>query len=305
MKNKRGFTLIEMIVTIALILLLTTVFTSSLVTYITKSQSVSSKVDSHLSSYSDAKNVVDSLGNRGLVSPAAVTTYKVTFKLMTNTGTPDERVVSDILSGGSAAPPPTPNYPGFAFDHWEGTYTNVTKDEVVNARYKAVTAPAQFNVTFTYKDSTGAAATPVTVTVTSGGDATPPTTTGYPGFVFDGWDDTYTNVTSSKTINAKYKAIISAPVPVLNTKFVSNPGWGGYKYACNATIPKWTVSTYVTITLPAGAVATAWYQCTIVSQTNGVVIVKVPANNTEPSFFVNYSGASVFTGVVTNIVAAP
>ena len=301
MKNKRAFTLIEMIVTIALILLLTTVFTSSLVTYITKSQSVSNKVDSHLSSYNDAKNSVDGLGNRGLVSPAAVTTYKITFKFMTNAGTPDEQVVPDILSGGSATPPTTTGYPGFAFDYWEGTYTNVISDHDVTAHYKAVTVPAQYNVTFTYRDSTGAAATPVTVQVTSGGNATPPITTGYPGYVFDYWEGTYTNVISTQTVNAHYKAI--TPYSSLTKSSDQNiRSWGGaYDYRSTLLFPASSKIQYLTVYIPAGAVLTGDNRILSITITGAnTAVLEIKKNNGGAIVDVKYAG-SVYSLVIIGV----
>ena len=288
MNNKKAFTLIEMMLTIGIIVILSSVLTSSVSSYVGKAQSASLGVESRQNKYEAAKSSVNALSGVTAAPEEVVVvpvTYTVIFNYKDSAGLAAS-ITRTVSSGGTATLPDSSAYAGYAgstFSKWIGTYTNVTSNQTVNAEY-ITAAVSTYTVTFNYKDSTGAAAPANVQNVTSGGSATPPPTTGYAGYTFDSWDGIYTNITSNQTVNAVYKAIPSAPVPVPNTKFVIQSGWSGYTYACKATIPKWTVSTYVTITLPAGAVAAAWYQCTIVSQTNGVVVVKVSDNNTGLAF---------------------
>lgn len=314
MNNKKAFTLIEMMVSIGIIIILSSVFTASLTNYIGKANSASNGVESHQNKYEDAKTSVKALG--GVTAAVAVVvvvpgTYTVSFN---SQGGSTVGSFSGVPENTTITAPSSPTWTGHSFVAWYkesecNTAWNFGSDTVTGnvtlfAKWNTSAPAATFKVTFNYKTNTGLD-THSDITVAPGGSATPPTTPDYAGNTFDYWVGTYTNVTSDQPVTAKYKATTSAPVPVMYTSVSYESGWGGYTYACKAKIPNWTVPTYVTITLPAGAVAEAWYQCTIVSQTNGVVIVKVDANNTGPAIFVKYSEGSVFTPVVTNIVAAP
>ena len=65
------------------------------------------------------------------------TSYTVTFKDYNGTELKRETVVR----GGSATPPANPSRGGYSFDGWEGTYTNVTANVTVTAKYTQKTNP--------------------------------------------------------------------------------------------------------------------------------------------------------------------
>jgi uncharacterized repeat protein (TIGR02543 family) len=101
-----------------------------------------------------------------------------------------------VESGGNATPPLAPPKEGWTFVEWEGDCTNITGDTTVTAKYQEKT------YTVTFVDDAGNSSTQ---TVTHGQDATPPTATPKDGYDFIEWDVDYRNVTSDKTITAKYQ----------------------------------------------------------------------------------------------------
>ncbi len=160
-----------------------------------------------------------------------------------------------VDSGADATAPENPTREGYRFDGWDGTYTAVTSDVTVTAKYvrqftirfvdydgteistqtldegaavKVPENPTRENYRFIGWDKTIVTATEdVTVTaqyirrytvvfvdhddtvlktevVDSGTDATAPENPTREGYRFDGWDGTYTAVTSDVTVTAKY-----------------------------------------------------------------------------------------------------
>jgi uncharacterized repeat protein (TIGR02543 family) len=107
------------------------------------------------------------------------------------------------LSGRDAVPPPNPTKDGYDFDGWDGDYTNVTSNRTITTKWKEQTqTPTEqyYTVTFTVDGNAVSSQQ-----VLSGGNATPPANPTKTGYIFDGWDGSYTNVTSNRTVTAKWK----------------------------------------------------------------------------------------------------
>ena len=112
MKKKRGFTLIEMILVIALIVILTTVFTSSLASYISKSRFVAAGAETHQNKYTAAKIAVDALGNKGAATP--VEEFNITY----DTDGGSIQASEKVNAGSVISAPPTPTKAGVTFGGW-------------------------------------------------------------------------------------------------------------------------------------------------------------------------------------------
>lgn len=100
-----------------------------------------------------------------------------------------------VEHGHSAVAPQDPTREGYRFDHWEGTYTNVTANTDIFAVYVK-----QYTVTFVDYDDT---VLKVQV-VDEGSDATAPELEQKEGYVFCYWDHIYTNITQNLTVMAIY-----------------------------------------------------------------------------------------------------
>lgn len=117
--------------------------------------------------------------------------YTVVFKDY-NGNTLKEQTVPE---GTGATAPSNPNRAGYRFTGWDKTFDNVISDITVTATYIQ-----QFTVVFKDHDGT----TLKTELVDKGTSATPPANPSRDGYAFNGWDNTYTNITSDKTITATY-----------------------------------------------------------------------------------------------------
>jgi uncharacterized repeat protein (TIGR02543 family) len=102
-----------------------------------------------------------------------------------------------VGEGNDAVPPtPDPTRTGYTFVGWDTNYTNVTADLIVTAEYD----PIGYTVRFVdYDDSLI-----VERIVNHGEDASPPSEPTRTGYVFEGWDTNYTNVTSDLIVKAEY-----------------------------------------------------------------------------------------------------
>lgn len=125
-----------------------------------------------------------------------------------------------VVDEGCTALPPTDTYvPGYVFMGWVGNSTNVKSDLTILGAYSRVDTPApipapaptpapalpQQSRTYCVKfvDSlTGG--TYWNQTVSEGADANPPEVPYHTGYHFDGYDGTFTNVHSDRTIYARY-----------------------------------------------------------------------------------------------------
>lgn len=97
----------------------------------------------------------------------------------------------------SATPPSNPTLAGHTFKGWNGDYTNVTSNQTITAQYDLNYYTVNFvdwNNKVLKSQSVG-----------YGGNASPPSNPSRTGYTFSGWNGTYTNVTSNRTITAGYR----------------------------------------------------------------------------------------------------
>lgn len=133
-------------------------------------------------------------------------THKVTFLY----GTKAYSV--DVPDGCSALPPTDTYVPGYNFMGWVGSFINVKSDITVLGAYDKVATPAptptpapaqQKTYEVRFVDSlTGAQY--YHQTVSEGAYANPPEVPYHPGYHFEGYDGSFTNVNSDRTIYVKY-----------------------------------------------------------------------------------------------------
>ena len=127
-------------------------------------------------------------------------TYTVTFTSGThgiiNSGT----AVQTINYGGNATAPTITANPGWTFTGWDTAFTNVTSNLTVTAQYNINTYTITFSAGAHGIINSGTAVQ----TINYGGNAVAPTLTINPGWFFNRWDKSFTNVTSNFTVNALF-----------------------------------------------------------------------------------------------------
>ena len=122
--------------------------------------------------------------------------YNVVFKDYDGTVLKTESVTISQ----NATAPATPSREGYNFTGWDKDFTNVQSDLVVTATYKIKT----YTVTFNYYTANNVL-TSTKVTVEHGKSATAPTLpVRSDGWVFTGWDNTFSNITSDVNVTALY-----------------------------------------------------------------------------------------------------
>ena len=97
----------------------------------------------------------------------------------------------------NATPPSNPTLTGHTFKGWNGDYKNITSSRTITAQYDL----NYYTVNFT--DWNGKVLK--SQSVGYGGNASPPSNPSRTGYTFTGWNGTYTNVTSNRTITAGYR----------------------------------------------------------------------------------------------------
>lgn len=127
-------------------------------------------------------------------------TYTVTFDLAGGTRTGGGALTQTVTAGGNATPP-TCKRTGYDFDGWSGSYTNVTSNRTITAQWSR----SYYTVTFDLDGGTRTGGGALSQSVVHGGSATPPTCS-RSGYTFAGWNGSYTNVTSDRTITARWTA---------------------------------------------------------------------------------------------------
>lgn len=110
----------------------------------------------------------------------------------------------------NATPPPNPSLTGHTFTGWNGSYMNITNDRTITAQYN------MNNYTVNFVDYNGTLLK--SQSVTYGGSASPPANPSLVGHTFTGWNGSYTNVVSNRTITASYK------INTYTIRFDSNGG---------------------------------------------------------------------------------
>ncbi len=104
-----------------------------------------------------------------------------------------------IKLGASATAPADPARAGYVFSGWDKDFANITGDTVVTATY--VEDTTQYTVTFVDYDGKVLS----TQYVSYGKSAVAPAAPTRAGYVFSGWDKSFTNITGDTTITAQYK----------------------------------------------------------------------------------------------------
>ncbi|MGN0387107.1 MAG: InlB B-repeat-containing protein [Lachnospiraceae bacterium] len=105
--------------------------------------------------------------------------YKVTFVGFNNVVIREDQV----KEGGSATPPAIPEIPGYTANGWNGNYSNVTKDEIVTAKYNVIT----YYITYITNGGSGTGGNPETYNVESLINLNAPGERA--GYTFAGWYD--------------------------------------------------------------------------------------------------------------------
>lgn len=97
----------------------------------------------------------------------------------------------------NAAAPNVSNKTGLTFTGWDKPFDNVREDLVITAQYAVNT------YTVNFLDWNGSILK--SQKVSYGGSAAPPPSPTREGYIFQGWNGDYTNVTGNRTITASYK----------------------------------------------------------------------------------------------------
>ncbi|MDR0947677.1 MAG: InlB B-repeat-containing protein [Ruminococcus sp.] len=118
----------------------------------------------------------------------------------------EEESIYEVPYGGSLEKPADPEIEGFIFKGWQGSFTNITSDCTITAILEpidpTVTLPGggddtiKHNVTVVVLDQSR------TITVNDGESAKLQTSLEIPGYIFEGWDKDFTNITDDITITA-------------------------------------------------------------------------------------------------------
>jgi hypothetical protein len=143
-------------------------------------------------------NVTSSFTVTAIYVAIPPTTYTVTFVDF------DDAVLStqSVTSGDSAVAPPDPVRASYTFTGWDKSFDNVTSNFTVRATY-AVIPLTTYTVTFVDFDDTIIS----TQSVIAGTNATAPLNPIRVGYVFVGWDKSFTNVTSNLIVKATYVTV--------------------------------------------------------------------------------------------------
>ena len=110
-----------------------------------------------------------------------------------------------VEEGSSATAPDNPTRDEYVFTGWNIDFNNVINDLTVTAQYAEI---QYFTVTF--KDWDGTVLK--TQTVEEGASATAPNNPARDGYIFTGWDVSFSNVTSDLTVTAQYEEDTSSVV---------------------------------------------------------------------------------------------
>lgn len=102
-----------------------------------------------------------------------------------------------VKKGQAAVAPVEPTRTGYTFNSWDKSFDNITEDTVVNGTWDII------KLTVTFTDGQGNVLK--TQEVNYGGSATEPTHPTRTEYNFNGWDKSFTNVTTNLTVNAKWK----------------------------------------------------------------------------------------------------
>lgn len=102
-----------------------------------------------------------------------------------------------VKKGQAAVAPVEPTRTGYTFNSWDKSFDNITEDTVVNGTWDII------KLTVTFTDGQGNILK--TQEVNYGSSATAPASPTRTEYNFNGWDKSFTNVTTNLTVNAKWK----------------------------------------------------------------------------------------------------
>ena len=152
-----------------------------------------------------------------------INTYTITFKDWDNSVLKTD----NVEYGSDATAPDDPVRVGYTFTGWDATFTNITESYDVTAQYEINT----YIITFKDWDNSVLKRD----TVEYGSDATAPDDPVREGYIFTGWDATFTNITESYDVTAQYE---------INTYTITFKDWDNsvlktdnVEYGSDATAP--------------------------------------------------------------------
>lgn len=177
-------------------------------------------------------------GNLTLTPNWMADTY--TVDLRTNGGAIVRGNISSYQYGDGATLPTEVTRAGFAFAGWyansdfTGDRVYVIAPEATGNKIFYANWTSEFTVTFKGHDGNVLKVE----TVPTGGDATPPEHPTREGYVPDGWDGSYTNVTSDRTLTAQYTVLkLTVTFKGLNGTVIGSPQEVDYGSAATAPTP--------------------------------------------------------------------
>jgi len=131
MRNKKGFTLIEIVIVIAIIVILTAAVSISVALYLGKAKTAAGDIESHQSMNDAASASADGSSPSEITVTPAVT-FMVTFADWDGT----VLKTTSVNSGSAATPPSDPTRTGgYKFSKWDVPFSNVTGAMTVTAVY--------------------------------------------------------------------------------------------------------------------------------------------------------------------------
>jgi len=149
-------------------------------------------------------NITSDLTITAVWEEIPVLEWDVIFELNGGTHTGGGELIQTITDGGNATPPMVVRA-GHTFIGWQGIYTNVTSDRTITAQWEELSV-TEWTVTFEPAGGTHIGGGELIQVISNGEDAIPPTVE-RDGYIFDGWDGIYTNITSDRTITAQWTKI--------------------------------------------------------------------------------------------------
>ena len=134
--------------------------------------------------------------------------YTVNFVVDAAKGSATGELSQQVESGKSAVAPTVKAKDGWEFAGWDKSFSNVTADMTVTARFSAVEPdpdPVYYTVNFVVDAEKGAATGELSQSVLSGKGAVAPTVTANEGWEFVGWDTSFSKVKSDLTVTAMFE----------------------------------------------------------------------------------------------------
>lgn len=157
---------------------------------------ISANSDYKITIYDKAGNISDTITKTiSTIEPDSVY-YTVTFCNYDGSIIKSELVKEEE----NATPPTTVTRQGYTFTGWDNTYSNIKQDTKITAQFYDGVSDEYFTVDFcTYDGSILKSQS-----VKRGESATPPSSVTRDGYIFTGWDKSYSNITGNVVTTAKF-----------------------------------------------------------------------------------------------------